>query len=87
MDNEQYFNIEIQIDPEGVATAAIYKRDGRDVAITNFHNSMASMRLAVDSGTLKEVTGMVINSWGGVESPYCEHYYIPVPEPIPNVEG
>ena len=75
----KYFNVEIQVTGE-TATAAIYARNSRDDAITNFHTSMASMRAAVDAGTLDEATGLVINAWGGIETPYSEHYSI-TPEP------
>lgn len=69
-----YFNIEIQVDGESV-TQAIYARESKEAAITAFHSSMASMRDAVDAGTLTECTGMVINSWGGTE--VSEHYALP----------
>jgi len=68
-----YFNIEMQV-KDDVATPAIYARASKDEAVTNFHMSMASMRAAVDAGTLDEATGLVINSWGGIEVPYVEHY-------------
>ena len=68
-----YFNIEMQV-KDNVATPAIYARASKDEAITSFHTSMASMRAAVDQGTLDEATGLVINSWGGIETPYAEHY-------------
>ena len=87
MSNEQYFTIEIQIDNSGNATCSIFKRDSRDAAITNFHSTMASMRASVDAGNLKSATGIVINSRGGIESPYDEYYYASAPEPEPNTEG
>jgi len=79
-----YFNIEIQ-ESNGTATAAIYARANKDEAVTNFHTSMASMRAAVDAGTLDGATGAVINSWGGTEQPYVEHYEGNT-EPKPNEE-
>ena len=69
----KYFNVEIQI-KDDVATTAIYARASKDEAITSFHTSMASMRAAVDAGNLDEATGLVLNSWGGIETPYIEHY-------------
>lgn len=69
----RYFNVEIQETKES-ASAAIYEATSKDAAISAFHTSMASMRASVDAGTLTAATGLVINSWGGVEDPYKEHY-------------
>ena len=80
----KYFNIEIQ-ETNGVAAAAIYGRDSKDEAVTSFHTSMASMRAAVDQGNLSGATGMVINQYGGVETPYIEYYVKSVsPTPTPD---
>ena len=69
----KYFNVEIQT--TGSTTAqAIYARASKEEAIIAHHNSMASMRTAVDSGNLDACTGLVLNEWGGVEQPYQEHY-------------
>ena len=69
-----YFNVEIQVTDE-TATPAIYARESKEEAVTAFHSAMASMRAAVDAGTLTECTGMVINSFGGTE--VSEHYKLP----------
>lgn len=69
-----FFNIEIQVTEDSVSQA-IYARISKEEAVTAFHSSMASMRAAVDAGTLTECTGMVINSWGGTE--VSEHYTLP----------
>ena len=69
----KYFNVEIQI-KDNVATTAIFARESKDEAVTSFHTSMASMRAAVDAGNLDEATGLVLNSYGGIETPYMEHY-------------
>ena len=66
-----YFNVEIQI-KDGVATTGIYARTNLDDAVTKFYQSMSLLRTAVDEGTLDEDTGMVINSFGGVEE--VNHY-------------
>lgn len=69
----KYFNVEIQT--TGATTAqSIYARASKEEAVIAFHNSMASMRTAVDNGTLDGCTGLVLNEWGGVEQPYQEHY-------------
>ena len=69
----KYFNVEIQT--TGATTAqAMYPHDTKDEAIIAYHQSMASMRTAVDSGNLDGCTGLVLNEWGGVEQPYQEHY-------------
>lgn len=76
-----YFNVEIQV-TDDTATSAIYARESEADAVTAFHSSMASMRAAVDAGTITECTGMVINSYGGeIEK---EHYMLPV-EPEPEI--
>lgn len=69
----KYFNIEIQT-TNGTTAQAIYARASKEEAVIAFHNSMASMRTAVDAGTLDACTGLVLNEWGGVEQPYQEHY-------------
>jgi len=68
-----FFNVEIQT-TNGVTAQAIYARESKEAAIIAHHNSMASMRTAVDAGTLDACTGLVLNEWGGVEQPYQEHY-------------
>ena len=80
----KYFNIEIQ-EANGAAQAAIYARASKDEAVTSFHTSMASMRTAVDQGNLDGATGIVLNSYGGIETPHVEHYergVQPEPEPV-----
>ena len=72
-----YYNVEIQVSENAgteTSSQAIYLRENEDDAITAWHTSMASMRAAVDAGTLKEATGFVLNSWGGVDDRYCERY-------------
>lgn len=70
----KYFTIEIQIMEDGTTSAAIYDRgdDINDAIIAN-HNALASMRTAVDAGTLKACAGLVMNEQGGVEVP--REYY------------
>ena len=71
----KYYIVEIQISPEDASTQAIYEvTGGIDAAVTAWHGSMNSMRTAVDAGTLKEATGFILNSWGGVDPKYNEHY-------------
>ena len=66
----KYFSIEIQTMEDGSTSAAIYERgdDLNDAIIAN-HTALASMRTAVDAGTLKACTGLVMNEKGGVEVP------------------
>lgn len=69
----KYFNVEIQT-TKGTTSQAIYDRASKEEAVIAFHNSMASMRTAVDNETLDGCTGLVLNEWGGVEKPFQEHY-------------
>jgi len=77
----KYFSIEIQTMEDGTTSAAIYDRgeDINDAIIAN-HNALASMRTAVDAGTLQACTGLVINTKGGVEVP--REYYEKVATPV-----
>lgn len=75
MKNITYSTVEIQIMADGTTAQAIYDRgEHLEDAVTAWHGSMNSLRTAVDSGTLSEATGFVVNSWGSVEMPYSEHY-------------
>ena len=66
----KYFTIEIQKMEDGTTSAAIYDRgeELNDAVIAN-HNALASMRTAVDAGTLTSCMGLVMNEQGGVEVP------------------
>ena len=64
----KYFTIEIQIPETGDPTAAIYNRgENKNDAIVANHTALASMRTAVDAGTLAACCGLVINEQGGNE--------------------
>jgi len=81
-----WYNVEIQVtENEGVETSTqvINARESEEAAITAWHGSMSSMRASVDAGTLKEATGFVVNSWGGKDERYSEHYMKPEPAPAP----
>ena len=72
----RYFSVEIQIqnDQEHTPSVAIFDRgEDKEAARTVNHTTLASMRAAVDGGTLLSCSSMVINEKCGVEIP-SEYY-------------
>ena len=79
----KWFKLEIQITESGVAVLAGDAGE-KNTAVTDFHSAMASLRAAVDAGTLQGATCMVLNTLGGTDPTHCEHYPDNVVEPEPN---
>ena len=78
----KYFKLEIQITENGVSLLPGDAKT-KDAAITEYYSALASLRTAVDAGSLEGATCMVINTLGGVDPKYCEHYpdNVVTPEP------